>query len=266
MMATCVRPRAGRAWPLALPLIPYMRANLRRKRRGLAAADAVVAVSSTIARDLESRAPELHATRIEVIPNPIDIARLRTGIAKPEKTRADPYAVYMGKLAPNKGVTKLFTAVDRAELPWPLVVVGDGPDRAALERQAAGARMAVSFTGWLDHEDALVTLGGASLLIFPSHGPESLSRVLLEASALGVPIAAMDTGGTADIIEDGVTGLLADTAEALGDAVARLVSSPELRARLGQAAQSAVAATFDTPVVVARVETLYGELLAERQS
>ena len=56
-------------------------------------------------------------------------------------------------------------------------------------------------------------LARASMLIFPSRGPESLSRVLLEASALGVPIAAMDTGGTRDIIEPGVTGLLASTPE-----------------------------------------------------
>ncbi|MCE2539553.1 MAG: glycosyltransferase family 1 protein, partial [Acidobacteria bacterium] len=52
MMTRCVRPRAGALWPLTLPLIPYMRANLRRKQRALANADAVVAVGSAMARDL----------------------------------------------------------------------------------------------------------------------------------------------------------------------------------------------------------------------
>ena len=56
MMSVCIRPRAGTMWPLALPLIPYMRANLERKRTGLAAADAVIAVSTTIASDLRARA------------------------------------------------------------------------------------------------------------------------------------------------------------------------------------------------------------------
>ena len=58
-------------------MIPYMRANLGRKRRGLAAADAIVAVSTTIASDLRARAPEIRDTRLEIIPNPVDIAALR---------------------------------------------------------------------------------------------------------------------------------------------------------------------------------------------
>ena len=62
MMTRCIRPRAGAAWPLALPMIPYMRANLARKRSGLAPADAVIAVSSTIAADLKARAPEVAGT------------------------------------------------------------------------------------------------------------------------------------------------------------------------------------------------------------
>src|SRR5262249_43144435 len=55
MMTRCVRPRAGALWPAALPLIPYMRHNLRWKRETLSQADAVIAVSSTIARDLRDR-------------------------------------------------------------------------------------------------------------------------------------------------------------------------------------------------------------------
>ena len=68
-MTRCVRPRAGAAWPLALPLIPYMRANLARKQATLADADAVIAVSHRIADDLRARqrlrlaVPELHPRR-----------------------------------------------------------------------------------------------------------------------------------------------------------------------------------------------------------
>ena len=266
MMTRCVRPRAGAAWPLALPMIPYMGATLRRKRRQLSDASAVVAVSTAIARDLAQRAPELRRTRIEIIPNPVDVAALAEIRAEPPDRAADPYAIYVGKLAPNKGVAKLFAAIERAQLRWPLVVVGDGPDRAALERLGAAARVPVSFTGWLDRDDALAKLRAASLLVFPSHGPESLSRVLLEASALGVPIAAMDTGGTSDIVEHDVTGLLARSTDELGDAVAKLAGDPALRARLGAAARSKVAATFDTPRVVGRLEDLYRSLLAERRA
>ena len=79
-MVKCVQPRAGGLWPLTLPMIPYMRANLGLKRRSLAGADAVIAVSSAIARDLRARAPELARTRIETIHNPVDVAGIRAQV------------------------------------------------------------------------------------------------------------------------------------------------------------------------------------------
>ena len=95
------------------------------------------------------------------------------------------------------------------------------------------------------------------MLVFPSHGPESLSRVLLEASALGTPIAAMDTGGTRDIILPGRTGLLSNGAEGWGDDVARLVADRALARRLGDAARAHVEATFTADRVVERIEAIY---------
>jgi glycosyltransferase involved in cell wall biosynthesis len=71
----------------------------------------------------------------------------------------------------------------------------------------------------------------------------------------------MDTGGTRDIIEPGVTGLLAASPEALADDVRRLRSDDALRARLGEAAQRRVEREFDAPLVLRRVERLYEELI-----
>ena len=260
MMTRCVRPRAGAAWPLALPMIPYMRANLARKRKGLAAADAIVAVSSVIAEDLRARAPELAATRMEIIPNPVDVERLRSQAAATTPPRQGPYALYLGKLAPNKGTSHLIRVADRAGLPWPLVIAGDGPERAALEVEARGSGRDVHFTGWLDETETVRWLAHSSVLIFPSRGPESLSRVLIEASALGVPMAAMNTGGTADIIDDERTGLLSKDAEELSEDVRRLVGDSALRERLGKAARARAAERFDSPAVVARIERLYLDL------
>ena len=260
MMTRCVRPRAGVAWPAALPMIPYMRANLARKRRGLAAADAVIAVSSVIARDLRARAPELATTRIEIIPNPLDVERLRAQAAATERPLAGPYALYLGKLAPNKGTSLLIRVARDADLPWPLVIAGDGPERSVLEIEAQTLGRDVRFTGWLNQTEAVRWLRHCSLLIFPSRGPESLSRVLLEAGALGIPIAAMDTGGTTDILEDERTGLLSKTPEELSRDVRRLIDDGELRERLGAAARTRTAERFDSRVVVARVEQLYFDL------
>ena len=103
------------------------------------------------------------------------------------------------------------------------------------------------------------------MLVFPSRGPESLSRVLLEAAALGIPTAAMNTGGTGDIIEHEVTGLLSKTPRELAADVARLVQDDGLRARLGAAAQ-ARASRFDSSGVAERVERLYRQLQDRRAS
>lgn len=264
MMTRCLRPRARALWPLTLPFIPYMRANLGRKQAWLSAADAVIAVSSTIAADLRARVPLLGPTRLETIPNPVDLEAVRAaGTAGPVPLE-QLYAVFVGKLAPNKGVMKLVAAVERADLRWPLVIVGDGPDRRVLEQQFRANGRDVRFTGWVPRAEALRWLGHASLLVFPSHGPESLSRVLLEASALGVPIAAMNTGGTRDIVTNEITGLLSETADALGADVARLVGDRPLARALAAAAQAHIERSFSSAKVVERVEALYQDLAAAR--
>jgi glycosyltransferase involved in cell wall biosynthesis len=241
-------------------MIPYMRANLARKRSGLARADAVIAVSSRIAEDLRVRAPVLAQTRIEVIPNPVNVAALRADAAGAART-SPPYALYLGKLAPNKGTSYLVDVVTKADLDWKLIIAGDGPDRPAIERSARASGRPIEFRGWVDKTEAGRLLAGASMLIFPSRGPESLSRVLTEASALGVPIAAMDTGGTRDIIEPGATGLLSGTPDGLAADVRRLRSDAALRRQLGEAARRKIEREFDSGTVIARIERLYLELL-----
>jgi glycogen synthase len=266
MMTRCVRPHAGAAWPLALPMIPYMRANLLRKRSGLAAADAIIAVSTTIGADLRARALELAATRLEIIPNAVDAARLRSKAAATAPLVDGPYALYLGKLAPNKGTAHLVEVAERAGLDWPLVIVGDGPDRAAIEAAIRRTKRDVRLVGWVDQTQATAWLAHAELLIFTSRGPESLSRVLLEASALGVPIAAINTGGTPDIVKHGETGLLSATPEGLALDVKRLAQNEPLRRQLGEAASRYTEQTFDAGAVVPKIETLYLDLMRSVKS
>ena len=265
MMTQCIRPRAGALWPAALPMIPYMRANLARKRRGLAAADAIVAVSTTIAADLRARAPEIRATRLEIIPNPVNVSGLRAAGSASGAPLQGPYALYIGKLAPNKGTSHLVPTIVKAGLDWPLVIAGTGPDREAIAAAAAGSGRDVRLIGWIDQPAAAAWMAHASMLIFPSRGPESLSRVLIEASALGVPIAAMNTGGTPDIIVHEQTGLLSTTPEGLAEDVRRLRADADLRARLSTAARVHAEERFDAPSVVSRIEALYLDLTSRRQ-
>ena len=285
------RPNIG-VFGLATVLVRnYLRANLRRKQDALLAADAVIAVSSRIAADLQDRIPALSVPhvvqpltprvvqpltprvvqpfraaprpRLHVIPNPVNTGAVKTR-ASSVRPLAGPYALYVGKLAPNKGTDLLVNAVTAAQLDWPLVIVGDGPDRGAVERAAAASGGNIRFTGWQDPAQTATWMAHAAMLVFPSRGPESLSRVLIEASALGLPIAAMNTGGTGDIITDDVSGLLSTSADELARDVKRLRNDPELRRRLGEAAAAHAANSFDATAVVARVEALYKTLVEGR--
>ena len=238
-----------------------MRANLALKRATIAQADAVIAVSAAIARDLRGRAPELERTRVEVIPNPVDVAGIRAVSDVGAPPLDGPYAVYAGKLAINKGSAKLIPTLERAGLRWPLVVVGDGPERGRVEAAARRGGYDVRFTGWLPRPDVLRWLRHAAVLIFPSQWGEPLSRVLLEAATLGVPTAAMETGGTPEIVVNEETGLLSATVDGLAGDVTRLCRDVGLRERLGAAARARVDALFASPAVVQRVEALYCELV-----
>ena len=261
-MTRCLPPRVGPAWPLTTPFIPYMRRNLRRKQQTLAEADAIVAVSGRVASYLRERSPDLAGARIEAIPNGVDVAAMRAHVGASVRPLDRPYALFIGKLAHNKGVATLIHVVQQARLDMPLVVIGDGPERKALLEAARSSNVEIRVLEWLDRQEVFRWLGHAAFLVFPSNWPEPLSRVLLEASALGVPIAAMNTGGTSDVITDEETGLLSSSPVELAEDVARLASDPVLRQRLGPAAARRAESRFDIAVVVGRMEQLYQGLVA----
>jgi spore coat protein SA len=239
-----------------------MRANLRTKRTTLAEADAVIAVSSAIARDLAARAPGIQAARLHTIPNPVDMSALETAGAASPVMLAGPYVLYAGKIATNKGTQFLVQSLVDAGIRWPLVVAGDGPNRGALESSARRAGIDLRVTGWRPREEVWAWMRHAAILAFPSYGPESLSRVLIESAALGAPIAAMNTGGTTDILQHDRTALVADDVAAFTAALARLAGDAALRERLGAAAREDVRLRFAAPLVAARVAALYETLLS----
>jgi glycosyltransferase involved in cell wall biosynthesis len=146
----------------------------------------------------------------------------------------------------------------------PLVVIGDGPDGPFLA-DAAARGCDIRMHAWMARDDVFRWLHHATLLVFPSGWHEPLSRVLIEASALGVPMAAMDTGGTPDILVDEETALLSSSVAELVRDAGRLAADEGLRRRLGAAARRRAEAQFDFPVVIDRMERLYGDLMATFQ-
>lgn len=249
----------------ALPAIPYMLAHLRRRAAYLAAADAVVAVSGYIAGRLAGIVP---AGRVHVLPNMVDVdATELIAATPPAAVWEGALLLYAGKLEPNKGAG-LLPAIFR-ELrqlapeglpPFTLVVAGDGVLRLRLERELAELGAPTLFLDWAGHDELLRLLARCDLLLFPSAWGEPLSRVLLEASSLGAPILAMPTGGTPDIVADGVTGVLAATPRAFASRLAVLLGDPAERRRLGAAAQASARERFGVQALAPRYEALYRRL------
>jgi glycogen(starch) synthase len=255
-MTRCVKGRIPAPPPLSWSAVPYMQGDLRTKRAVLGQAGATLAVSEAVGRELRAAG----IPRVEVIPNLVDpVETLSLAAGPPAFPLPERFLLFVGKLEENKGARLLVPAVAAAETGLPLVVLGEGTLAHALKFEAASAGLPLHLHGWAARVDVLRALARATVLVFPSLWPEPLSRVLLEALALGTPVAAMDTGGTREIVRDGESGLLVADAPALGAAVARLVHDDALRARIGEGAR-ARAVAFSPPALLPRYEAVYRRL------
>jgi glycosyltransferase involved in cell wall biosynthesis len=195
------------------------------------------------------------AERLSVIHNAIDGGRFDGDRAAARRRLnalfASPPRLLVGaagRLSPEKGFTILVEAaavVGRKEPAAAFVIVGDGPLRAALENEARrrGLDGKVVFTGYRRDLDALMP--GFDLFTLPSF-TEGLPNVVLEACAASVPVVATAVGGTPEIVEDGVNGLLVPPGDglALAGALLRLLGDGQLRVDLAERGRARVEDRF----------------------
>ncbi|HEV7325821.1 MAG TPA: glycosyltransferase family 4 protein [Bosea sp. (in: a-proteobacteria)] len=126
-----------------------------------------------------------------------------------------------------------------SDLPWALTLIGDGPERPAIEAAFAGFPPGrVRFLGKQVRAEILSQLTTHDLFVWPGLN-EAYGVVYLEAQAAGLPIAALDSGGVPAVVAQGRTALLAPHGDeaALAETITRLLDDAELRARMGAAAQ-----------------------------
>jgi glycosyltransferase involved in cell wall biosynthesis len=255
-MTRCVSGRVPVPAPLSWAAIPYMRGDLRAKSRALRRAGATVAVSEAIAAELKTAG----IPRVETIPNVVDAEEVRAVASEaPGFALPDRFLLFVGKLEENKGVRLLVPAVAAARSGLPLVVLGEGSLAHVIRHQAAADGVELVLRGWTHRDDVLRVMARATAIVFPSLWDEPLSRVLLEALALGVPAAAMATGGTREILTDGESGLLVAGPDELAEAVGRLAADGALHRRLCEGAR-ARAVAFAPEVLIPRYEALYRRL------
>lgn len=227
-------------WPRRLRVAAYLRRS------------ATIVALSESAADVLVQHYRLDRQRIVVIPNAvpeanftiptpaeIDDARRRLGL-----TTDGPLAVYIGALAEEKGVDiAIRTAGTINELQ--LLVVGDGPERQALEELASTvAPERILFTGAIGHP--ATALRAADLLLLPSRAGDSMPAVLIEAGLTGLACVTTPVGSITDVVVDGSTGRVVpiDNQDAFDAAVKELLDHPSRRRSYGSAARQHCAERF----------------------
>lgn len=259
-MLACMKERNPRAYWAGIPMIPYMRRNVRRKQHWLRKADAVVAVSRYVAA--EAVRPIVGDERTHVIPNLIDVDQVdRVTADPPQAALPQRFLLFVGKLNPLKGAGFVLDVVARLNDRIPLVVIGDGPERGAMEQRIRRDGLDVRLLPWLDNAEVWRVMKRATLVLIPSLWAEPLSRTVIEAMASASPIVATDVGGIRDQIEHDHSGLiLPPDPEAFARAIADLLGDEPRRRRLGEEAYAQVRRKFHHAIVLPKIESLYSKL------
>jgi glycosyltransferase involved in cell wall biosynthesis len=187
--------------------------------------------------------------------------RVRPNFVQPGVRRVGPGGpfVVLGRLTREKGVDTLLRGWGEA----PLEIVGDGAERALLERMAPPS---VRFRDAIPAGEVPSLLAKARALLIPSRS-ESLPRVVVEAFAAGVPVVASRVGGLPELVEDGANGLLVDAEDTAGwRAAVDLLLDDSQSSRLGAGAFATWEARHSPATGLAELERAYADAIDRRSS
>jgi len=221
-------------------------------------AHTVTAVSSFVA----SLAEQAYAISPVVIPNGLDLSRYPSVVRRPSSpTRF----VWVGRFQAQKNLLfGLRRLADVRHLGWHLDLVGDGSDRLEAEQftRDAGLGDRVTFHGWVAPDEADRIMARADVLYVTSLS-EGLSVVTIQALACGLAVVGSRIGGVADVVEDGVNGLLCslEDPEAFVKALRSVCEEPDMLTRM-KVASRAKANRFDLERVTDRYEEIFRITLA----
>jgi sugar transferase (PEP-CTERM/EpsH1 system associated) len=249
-------------------VLPDTPRRMAAQRWMLHLVDGAFSVSDRLRVDLATHLG-VSPTRFEVVYNGVDVSRISAadrGAARAAIGASSDELVVgsVGRLVPVKNYELLVRAFARLPAPARLVFIGEGPERANLERAAAAAGVAERMTLLGHREDVAELLVGLDVFVLPSLS-EGMSNTLLEAMAGRVPCVASDVGGNGEIVQDGRSGLLFRSGDeaGLGERLVALAGDPARRAALGAAGHERVMKEFTMPAMIGKYEALY-ERVARR--
>lgn len=219
---------------------------------------AVTTVSRWLAREVTALVPN---TAPAVAPMPVD-----TELFTPGGEREPNRLLYVGRLNAQKGVEHLIAALARMRTPALLDIVGDGPDRERLERQAGESGVAgrITWHGALAQEALPPLYRRAAAMVVPSID-EGLGLVAVEAQLCATPVVAAESGGLPDVVRHEHTGILVPPAspDALAVALDDLLARPDRGRALGEAGRVHALGTFAPESVARRYAMLYRSVLGQ---
>lgn len=237
--------------------LPHVRLTVESllERRHVRQVDRVV-TSSAYSAGRIAEEYGVPASRIAVVPEPIDLSRWRRAFEEaPELPRSGSSILCVAHLYPRKNVATLLAAMTRLPGSARLRVVGTGPDLTRLERRRRelGLGERVEFLGHVDFARLAGEYRRADVFCLPSR-QEGFGIVFLEAMAAGLPIVAARASAVPEVVTDGESGILVgpDSPDELAAALDRLLSNPEERRRLGETGRRRV-----TAYEVSRVSGLF---------
>lgn len=228
-------------------LLEPIQIHLRTK---IAKADLVACISHFARSQAMLHSDPAHWDKLRIVHCGVDPALYDRPDSTGTVASKGRHLVFVGRVAPVKGLRVLIAAVQMAGDTEPdlrLTVVGDGPDRAALETLAAPLGPMVRFTGYLSQAEVAEVLASADAMVLPSFA-EGVPVVLMEMLASARPVIATQVAGVAELVEDGVNGRIVAPGDAAGLAAAlvdfaRMPASE--RASMGTAGRAKVRAEFD---------------------
>jgi starch synthase len=258
------------------------------ERTALLGADAVIAVSEGMRRDVLACYPDIPPERVTVIHNGIDTEQYTpdhgTGaLGRHGIDPGVPYAVFVGRITRQKGLTHLLRAARSLRPGTQLVLCAGAPDTPEIaaevtalvdELRATGDGRVVWIAEMLPRAEVIQILTHATVFVCPSVY-EPMGIVNLEAMACETAVVASAVGGIPEVVDDGVTGLLvpfdqtadgnpADPprfAAALAEAVNALLGDPARATAMGRAGRARAVGHFSWPSIAARTHALYESLL-----
>jgi glycosyltransferase involved in cell wall biosynthesis len=239
--------------------------------------DCITGVSDAVCRFAVEQ-EGLPAAKVRTLRNGLDLSRFPAITDYPARrdamraalgyAPADVVINMTARLHEKKGHTYLFQAAEHLRVRYPQVrvlVVGDGPQRAVLEAECRERGLAETVTFLGMRKDVADLLAASDLFVLPSL-LEGLPGAVLEAMVMRCPVVATRVGGTEEIIEDGVHGLLIPPANvgALAGALERLITDAPLRESVIEAGYKHVLADFSLERMMQETEALYYGYLARK--